>query len=85
MRTVDVTLSSFTSDKGVKLYAVSEGVTPTIPATPDIAVAIKAVATLTARLAARGITANLKRWDGDLGDYTNLYPDLSPVSPTVSR
>jgi hypothetical protein len=77
MRTQELTVSSFTDAKGRKVYSVSEGTTPAMAATPNRADAVKCLATLTARLAARGITPEVRYWDGDLGDYTNAYPTLS--------
>ena len=77
MRTQEITLASYTDAKGRKVYSVSEGVTPVMPASPDLADAIRCVATLTARLAARNIAPAVRYWDGDLGDYTNAYPTLA--------
>jgi hypothetical protein len=77
MRTQEITLSSYTDAKGRKVYAVSEGVTPVMPASPNVSDAVKCLAALTARLAARSITPEVRYWDGDLGDYTNAYPTLS--------
>ncbi len=77
---MDIQLWSATNDKGVKQYGVNVDATPVMPGNADKEVAIRMVARQAADARNRNIRPTFSRWDGDLGELTNLYPDLTNVS-----